>query len=105
MPKGGAQAPRITALSVPPKQRLLQERSPQRRPLTAQLPDGTSRDVTNEALYSSNDDSLAHVDSSGRIWTTILAGESAIVVRYHDHVAACFVTVPLNHDAAATTHL
>jgi len=105
MPKGDDQAPKITAISVLPKQRVMHERSQQRLLVTAQLSDGTSRDVTNEALYSSNDDTLAHVDQSGRISTTMLAGESAIVVRYHDHVAACFVTVPLNHDAAATTQL
>jgi hypothetical protein len=105
MPKGDSEAPRITSIDVFPKLRVMNERSQQRLLVTAHLSDGTSRDVTNEALYSSNDDTLAQVDRNGRISTTMLAGESAIVVRYHDHVAACFVTVPLNRDAAGTAQL
>lgn len=100
MPVGAEDAPRVTSIEVVPKQRVMEERSRQRLLVTAQLSDGTRRDVTNEALYSSNDDTLAQVAPQGRIATTMLAGESAIVVRYHEHVAACFVTVPMHRQSA-----
>lgn len=96
MPRGDDQVPHVVAIDVLPKQRVLQERSQQRLLVTAKLSDGTFRDVTSEAIYTANDDVLATVDRHGRIATTMMAGESAIVVRYEEHVAASYVSVPLN---------
>ena len=79
-----------------PSSACMREGSQQRLLVTARLSDGTLRDVTSEAVYSSNDETLATVDRDGRIATTMMAGESAIVVRYQEHVAASFITVPLN---------
>ncbi|QDU94679.1 DUF1553 domain-containing protein [Lignipirellula cremea] len=99
MPVGQADAPQVTGLSVFPTQRVMSEMQPQRLLVTAHLSDGTSRDVTHEALYSSNDETLALVDMQGRIQTTMLAGEAAIVARYRDQVASCRITVPINKEA------
>ena len=96
MPLGDDQAPRVVTIDVLPKQRVMSEQSQQRLLVTAQMSDGTLRDVTSEAVYSSNDETHATVDPQGRIATTLMAGESAIVVRYQDCVAASFITVPLN---------
>ncbi len=105
MPRGDDQAPRVVAIDVLPKQRVMLERSQQRLLVTARLSDGTFRDVTNEAVYSTNDETLATVDRHGRIATTMMAGESAIVVRYQEHVAASFIMVPLNRKAEGTAQL
>lgn len=105
MPLGDDAAPHVVAIDVFPKQRVMQERSRQRLLVTARLSDGTLRDVTAEAVYTSNDETLATIDPAGRIATTMLAGESAIVVRYQEQVAACFVTVPLNAVATGTQRL
>ncbi len=105
MPHGDDQAPRVVAIDVFPKQRVMLERSQQRLLVTARLSDGTLRDVTSEAVYSSNDETLATVDRNGRIATTMMAGESAIVVRYQEHVAASFIMVPLNREAVGTAQL
>ncbi len=105
MPRGDDQAPRVVAIDVFPKQRVMRERSQQRLLVTARLSDGTLRDVTSEAVYSSNDETLATVDPHGRIATTMMAGESAIVVRYQEHVASSFVSVPLNRRAEGSAQL
>ncbi len=105
MPRGDDEAPHVTSIEVFPKQRVLNEHAHQRLLVTAKLSDGSQRDVTHEALYRSNDDRLAQVDADGRITTTMLAGESAIVVRYQEHVTTSYVTVPMNRDAATTAKL
>lgn len=96
MPRGDDSAARVVAIDVLPKQRVLSEQTRQRLLVTAKLSDGTLRDVTHEAVYTSNDERLAAVDRDGRIATTMMSGESAVVVRYQDQVAATYVTVPLN---------
>jgi hypothetical protein len=105
MPKGDDDAPHVTSIEVFPKHRVLNERAQQRLLVTAKLSDGTLRDVTHAALYRSNDDRLAQVDADGRITTTMLSGESAIVVRYQEHVATSYFTVPMNRDGATTAKL
>ncbi|MCE9605518.1 MAG: DUF1549 domain-containing protein [Planctomycetia bacterium] len=96
MPYGSDDAPHVVAIDVQPKIRTMRERSQQRLLVTATLSNGSSRDVTHEAVYTSNDDTRATVDQHGRVATKMMAGESAIVARFQDHVAATFVTVPLN---------
>lgn len=105
MPRGADDTPQVVRIEVSPQQRVMTERATQRMLVTAFLNDGNSRDVTHEALYSSNDDTLARVDMQGRIATGMLAGEAAIVARYREHVASCRVTVPMNKDASVTKAL
>ena len=105
MPRGDDQAPRVVAVDVLPKQRVMDERSQQRLLVTAKLSDGTFRDVTAEAVYTANDETLATVDRHGRVATTMMAGESAVVVSYQGHVTATFITVPLNRKATGTAEL
>ena len=105
VPRGSDDAARIARIEVLPRQRVMTERSQQRLVVTACYTDGTRRDVTHEALYSSNDDTLTQVDAQGRIVTTMLAGEAAIVARYHEHVASSRITVPMNKDVAVEAEL
>lgn len=105
MPRGADDAVTVTRIEVAPRQRVMSERSAQRLLVTAHLSDGSTRDVTHETLYSSNDDTLATVDMQGRVNTTMLAGEAAIVARYRDQVASMRVTVPINKDAALASQL
>ncbi len=104
-PWGDDESPRIVAIDVLPKQQVLPERSQQRLLVTARFSDGSLRDVTSEAVYSSNDETLATVDRHGRIATSNMAGESAIVARYQEHVASTFIAVPHNPQPASTSWL
>ncbi len=105
VPKGADDAVQVVRIEVHPKQRVMTEKSQQQLLVTAYYSDDTLRDVTHETLYSSNDETLAHVDARGRIATTMLAGEAAIVARYREQVASSRITVPLNKDLAVPTEL
>ena len=105
LPEGDDNARRVVRIDVQPRQRVMSERSRQRLLVTAALSDGTTRDVTNEAAYISNDDTLATVDKHGRISTASLGGESAVVVRYQEHVAASLIMVPINQETVGSTQL
>jgi len=66
--------------------------------VVAKLTDGSQRDVTDKALYNSNDDGLAEVDEQGRI-TVLGRGVTSIMIRYGGKVAAARVGVPLRDDS------
>lgn len=60
--------------------------------VTAQMSDGSRRDVTGQALFSSNDDSVSAVDDQGRV-TARQSGETAVMVRHLGQVAVARVAV------------
>jgi Protein of unknown function (DUF1553)/Protein of unknown function (DUF1549) len=95
MPFGDARDPVLSGIEVSPAGRVLLPRQEQPLLVTAVYSDGTRRDVTGEAAYSSNEDQIAAVDASGRIQTEDVAGEAAIMVRYMGQVTVSRVTVPL----------
>ncbi|RMF36787.1 MAG: DUF1549 domain-containing protein [Planctomycetota bacterium] len=62
--------------------------------VTAHYSDGSSRDVTALADYLSNEAVVASVDGQGRITAGELPGETAIMVRYMNHIAVAGVVIP-----------
>lgn len=86
----------VTGIAVEPPDLLL-ETPGESRPLrvTATLSDGSSRDVSDLALYTSNDDAVAEVTKSGTL-TLSGRGLTSIMVRYGGQVAALRVAVPLD---------
>lgn len=93
-PRGAPDDPRVVDIRITPTERVLTEQSQQQVIVTAVLSDGTSRDVTDESRYDTNDNIVAGVDKHGLIQTTKVAGEAAIMTRYLEFVATCRVTVP-----------
>ncbi len=65
------------------------------------LSDGTSQDVTEIALYTSNDDAIAEVSKTGLV-TSVGRGLASIMVRHSGQVAAARVAVPLGESLAPT---
>lgn len=61
--------------------------------VSARLSDGTTRDATAQALFTSNDDSVVEVTRGGAM-TARGAGLSSVMVRYGGQVAAVRVAVP-----------
>ncbi|WP_425619257.1 DUF1549 domain-containing protein [Anatilimnocola sp. NA78] len=57
----------------------------------AHFSDGTSRDVTPLACYSSSDTEVAEVTEAGLVIGKT-RGEAAILVRYLEHIESCFLT-------------
>ncbi|HWE38472.1 MAG TPA: DUF1553 domain-containing protein [Isosphaeraceae bacterium] len=73
---------RVASLEVlPPAVELAREGHSQQLLVIAHYPDGTTRDVTADAVYSSSVPDVATVTSSGLV-TAARRGEAAILVRY-----------------------
>ena len=85
---------RVTGIEVEPADILLPAagQTAQLR-VTARLSDGTREDVSALALYSTNDDAVAEVKSSGLV-TVRDCGTTSIMVRYSGQVVAARVAVP-----------
>ena len=61
----------------------------------AKYSDGTQRDVTELALFESNDKAMAEVTSSGLVSTANIPGKVAIMVRYQGQTAVFNAAIPL----------
>jgi hypothetical protein len=94
MPAGSEDAPAVVGVTVAPEQRGIARRSTQQLAVTAHCSDGSARDVTRQAEYSSNDPEVAHVSETGLVETRDLPGEGAILVRYLGRVAVFRATIP-----------
>jgi hypothetical protein len=95
LPKGGADDPMITEVTVVPDRRSTTRDNVQQLAVLARYSDGTVEDVTRRAQYESNDQEVATVDEEGLVRTLNLSGEAAVMVRYQGKVTVSRVTVPL----------
>jgi hypothetical protein len=94
-----ATAPRLTGIEVSPRFRSFPvPQLEQQLLVTARYSDGTSRDVTADARYSSNNENAADVGETGLI-KMANKGEAAVMVRFGDMVAVSTVAV-MKHDPA-----
>lgn len=84
---------RVRSVEVLPANPLLPSpTATQRLAVVATMTDGTRRDVTDKALFSSNDDAIADVNGDGKVQAK-RAGETAVMVRYLGQVAVSRVAV------------
>lgn len=95
MPYGGDQDPVVTKIEVLPAQRVLDRNSVQHLRVSATYSDGRVEDVTRFAQFQSNDTAVANVDNFGKVTTSDLAGESAVMARYMGQVATFRASVPV----------
>jgi hypothetical protein len=101
MPTGSEGAPQLVSIRVSPSDRVIGFGRDQQILTTAFYSDGSRRDVTAAASYTSNSDLVAEVNLSGLVHTGQVPGEAAVSVRYMDQVAAVQVQVP-RPDGAST---
>ncbi len=94
MPIGAAGGATLVSLRVSPTERVLTLKADQQILATAFYSDGSQRDVTAAAAYTSNASHVAAVDARGRVHTGSLPGEVAITVHYMGQVAAVRFQVP-----------
>lgn len=62
--------------------------------VTAHYSNGASRDVTPLADYLSNDSAVASAGESGQILAGSLPGETAVMIRYMNHIRVANVVIP-----------
>jgi hypothetical protein len=83
----------VTKLDIEPSEMLAPKTGmTQQLKIVAHYADGGSRDVTKEALYSSNTPTVADIDGTGVIKTE-RKGEAAMLIRYEGKLAVLNVTV------------
>src|SRR5262245_48120771 len=87
--------PVLRRITVTPYQRVL-DPGARRQPLrvTACYSDGTSRDVTRQAVYQSNEPDIAQVSDTGVVQAGTRCGLFAVMVRYGDQMTVFQGTVP-----------
>lgn len=91
-------AARVTGIEVFPPTPLLQLRHDlQQLIVIAKYADGTTRDVTREAVFDTSNFEVATVSKQGLI-TAVQRGEAAALVRFEGHYAAAPISILGNRD-------
>ncbi len=87
-------ASELTSLKVDPERASLSRHERRQLRVTAVYADGRTRDVTQQAVYESNDRAMAEVDEHGLATISDIAGNVAIMARYQSKIAVLSVSVP-----------
>ncbi len=87
-------SPSLTRINVVPVERILGVSTGQQLLVTAHYSDGTSKDVTSDATYTSNAEFIADVNASGLIQAGTTPGEAGITVAYMGNVAVSRILIP-----------
>src|SRR5207248_425202 len=80
-PVGDDSAPTLQKIEVSPTQRVLSRSASQQLAVLAHYSDGSTRDVTRQAQYQSNEIVVAAVDDDGLVRSFDLAGEARLIDR------------------------
>jgi hypothetical protein len=94
--------PVLERITVAPNRGSFDVKNP-RQPLsvTAHFSTGTTRDVTRQAVYQSNEPDIAEVNDTGMVQAKSRSGLFAVMVRYADQIAVFHGTVPHTHKGPA----
>ncbi len=94
--------PVVKSIDVFPAQRVMARGGEQQLLVTARYTDGSSEDVTRQALYEPNEKEMAAVDAAGHVSVNQQPGDVAVMIRYQARVAVYRAMLPLG---AAVDHL
>lgn len=95
--------PKIVGVEVFPRERSLLPKATQRLMVTARFSDGHTEDVTQWAKYNSNEETIAGVDTTGKV-NMQTCGETAISIYYLGKVAFSRLSVPYPSQVAAARY-
>jgi hypothetical protein len=94
-PRTPADAPKLDRITVTPATKLMKFGESQQLAVTAHYADGTTRDVTALAQFSSSESVYVGVSAEGLVKAAPIPGEAAIMARFAEKFAVCNVLVPL----------
>jgi hypothetical protein len=94
-PYGSEEDPTIERIEVAPKQRVAKAGGRQQLSVTAHYSDKSSRDVTREVQYDSNDEQMATVTKQGLVEMNSMPGSASVMVRFQEHVDVFLADIPL----------
>gem|GEM_PF-1508310 len=92
LPQPSTTPPTITAISVIPESVSIQPGNDKQLQVMADLSDGSSVDITDEASYTSENESIATVNSNGLV-SAVAIGTSVITIAYNSLQCIATVTV------------
>jgi hypothetical protein len=93
-PVGRPDAPTVERIRVEPGERVLDMHAGQQLRVIARYTDGREADVTHYARFQTNNEGVAAVSADGRVRTTGVPGEAAVMASFMNEVAVCRVLVP-----------
>lgn len=103
-PRTPADAPQLVkVITEPPSHRLTPQQQVQLQ-VFAIYSDGARRDVTDACSYQSNDRTIAAVTDTGQVTAGPIAGETAILSRYMNHISVCHIALPLPGEVEAEVY-
>ncbi|MFO1046259.1 MAG: DUF1549 domain-containing protein [Planctomycetaceae bacterium] len=86
---------RFVDFEIQPDRKTLKRHQEQQLKVIARYSDGSQRDVTQQALYESNDKAMADVNDNGLVKVQDITGKVAIMVRYQGRISVFNVAIPL----------
>lgn len=87
--------PQLVAFTVQPERGTVPPGGQQQLQATARYSDGSVRDVTELALYESNDSAMAEVSDAGLVKVLDITGKVSVMVRFQSRIAVFSAAVPL----------
>ncbi|MCR9117982.1 MAG: DUF1549 domain-containing protein, partial [bacterium] len=90
----------LVALEVHPSNAVVPISDHHQLRAVAKYSDGTTRDVTQLALYESNSEAMAEVSEQGLVKVHDIPGKAAVMVRYQGKVAVFTAAVPLGAEVS-----
>ncbi len=95
MPYGESDGPLVESIAIVPPARRLPPGEAQQLSVLARYSDGSIQDVSQAAVYESNDSSMAEVSPTGLVQLHQLVGDVAVMARFQGHVAVFNADIPL----------
>jgi hypothetical protein len=86
--------PFVERIDLSPREKVLGSNAVEALRVTAHFSDGTSRDVTRQAVYESNEPEIASVESNGLVKTHDKTGLFSVMVRFGGRIATFHAAVP-----------
>ena len=93
-PAGSVKDPFVSRIECFPKLAVVGRKAEQQVLVTAFYSDGSTRDVTRETQFKSNEANLVSVDGDGLVRTEENIGETAVMARYMGQVDVCQICIP-----------
>jgi hypothetical protein len=94
----------LVGLDVYPSERRYHKRAKQPLLVTARYADGSVRDVTDLADFSSNEKEIAKVEEGGLVTVGDVGGEGVVIARFMGLVAISRITVPADRALPDSTY-
>tara|TARA_B100000809_G_scaffold178568_2_gene176183 strand:+ start:320 stop:2782 length:2463 start_codon:yes stop_codon:yes gene_type:complete len=96
--------PTLQRISVFPQERIMRPEQTQRLVVTAFFSDDSSRDVTGQTTFQSNESAIVAVNTAGLAIAGPFPGESTLMARYMGQIATTHVLIPLEGDVPETLY-